>query len=295
MIIVRLMGGLGNQMFQYAAARALADRHGTCLKIDLSYFQAGHRGIAPREYALERFNIAATGATAAEIRRFTGRSGIPALDSLLRFGRKRGWLKNSRHLVSEDQPGLDFSRVPDDVYLDGYWQSESYFKGIEAALASELTVKEALTGADQALAGQMAATVSVSLHIRRGDYVNIPSINRIYGVCGLDYYSRAVAEVAARVERPHFFVFSDDCGWARENLKLDHPVTFVEHNGSEKSYRDLQLMSLCRHNIIANSSFSWWGAWLNRNAAKIVIAPIRWFSDERLDVRQIVPSRWILL
>ena len=130
------------------------------------------------------------------------------------------------------------------------------------------------------------------MHIRRGDYVSNPTTNKLHGTCSLEYYHNAVDIIAAKVSNPHFFIFSDDHEWARNNFKIDYPLTFVAHNNAGKNYEDMRLMSLCKHHIIANSSFSWWGAWLGSNPKKIVCAPRGWFKDKSLNTNDIIPSDW---
>ena len=147
-------------------------------------------------------------------------------------------------------------------------------------------------GLNAELASEIQATVSVGVHIRRGDYVANPIANQFHGVCSLEYYLAAIAKLKEEIGAPRFFVFSDDIGWARQNLRLPDPTTFVDHNGEAHDYEDLRLMSLCKHHIIANSSFSWWGAWLSNNPDKIVIAPERWFRDPSMDPRDLVPEGW---
>ncbi len=136
---------------------------------------------------------------------------------------------------------------------------------------------------------------SVSLHIRRGDYVSNKVTNQVHGVCDLNYYSHAISYIAERISNTHLFVFSDDPEWAKGNLKTEIPTFFVDNNRADKDYEDLKLMRQCKHNIIANSSFSWWGAWLNQNAGKIVIAPKKWFNDKSINTKDLIPEKWIRL
>lgn len=178
------------------------------------------------------------------------------------------------------------------VYLVGYWQSEKYFKNIEEILRSELTIKHNQGPDNQAMSCLINQTESVSLHIRRGDYVSNPISYQAHGICSLDYYRAAVETLTKTVKQPHFFIFSDDIEWAQENLKLDHPLTNVSNNGEVQDYEDLRLISHCKHHIIANSSFSWWGAWLCSHSQKIVIAPKKWFNNPKLNTRDLIPNEW---
>ena len=131
------------------------------------------------------------------------------------------------------------------------------------------------------------------MHVRRGDYVSDLKASNMLGALSLDYYHNAAQYVAARVANPTFFVFTDDPVWAKEHIRIDHPVIFVMHNRSNKAYLDMHLMSICRHNIIANSTFSWWGAWLNRNADKIIVAPRTWYRDTSYDTTDLIPEAWV--
>ena len=136
--------------------------------------------------------------------------------------------------------------------------------------------------------------LAVSLHVRRGDYVSDPKTKAILGVCSLDYYRAAIAHIAERIESPAFFVFSDDIAWAKANLEIPFPCEYVDHNQGQQSYNDMHLMSLCKHHIIANSSFSWWGAWLNPRKDKIVIAPENWFANNE-DAKDLIPPESVKL
>jgi len=183
-------------------------------------------------------------------------------------------------------------KSPDDVYLEGYWQSEKYFASTEGLLRREFTIRQSLSGRNQEMAARIAGCNTVSLHVRRGDYVSNPNASRVHGLCGADYYQAAVRRIAEIVPQPHLFVFSDDPEWAARNLHLDHPMTIVTGNDTQRDYEDLHLMSLCKHHIVANSSFSWWGAWLDTNPDKIVIVPARWFAREQHDTRDLFPPAW---
>ena len=288
MIIVRLIGGLGNQMFQYAAGRAVAHRNRTQLKLDVSALERD----AARSYRLHHFNIAASIATPDELARFTKRDLWSRISRrieryLLPPYKRSVFAQRFDHFVP------DILRVRGNVYLVGYWQSGKYFKDIEQIIRQDFTLRHAPDAENQKLARIIANTNSASLHIRRGDYVSNPVTYQYHGVCSLDYYRAAIETLTQTVKRPHFFVFSDDIEWARQNLRLDYPVTFVTHNGVEKDYEDLRLMSQCKHHVIANSAFSWWGAWLCTYPPKIVIAPQKWFNKADRDTSDLIPASWI--
>lgn len=297
MIIVRLAGGLGNQMFQYAAARRLASVHRTELKLDLSSLRRDSRSDTPREYELRHFNITADIATPAEIARILGSSSGSIGSALARLGRRVGLTKPNPHRFKEklfhfDRALLD---APDNTHLDGYWQSEKYFRDIEEVIRGELTVRSPLEGENHRLAQKIMGTTSVSVHVRRGDYLSNPAIRRIHPVCGPEYYRTCIDLLQKKVPDPHFYLFSDEPDWAESNLELRLPTTIIRHNGPRKSHEDLRLMSLCRHHIIANSSFSWWGAWLNNRREKTVLAPGKWFNDPEINTGDLIPDGWITL
>lgn len=290
MIIVHLMGGLGNQMFQYAAARQIAQRLRTTLKLDVSAYATDEL----RTYNLSPFNIQEQFVIPEEmaaIRR-------PDRDRLLRYSQRLsrmfrlpfGWRTIQENHVRPFDPRL--SKVFGNVYMKGYWQSEKYFADIRDIIRREFTVKSEPHAQNSAFAQMIGEVNSVSIHVRRGDYITNPQTNRFHGVSNLNYYQTSVAYLAARVGQPHFFVFSDDPDWCQANLQIPYPTTFVTNDGATKPHEDLRLMSLCKHNIVANSSFSWWGAWLNPNPEKIVCAPRRWFNDPNVDTRDLLPSDW---
>ena len=176
------------------------------------------------------------------------------------------------------------------IYLDGYWQNEKYFNDIEKVILKEFTLKNEFLIKNKKLKETIKNTNSISIHIRRSDYIKNKKTNEIHGVCTTDYYQKAIKKIIENNNNIHIFVFSDDILWAKNNLKFNFPISFIVGN---KDYEDLILMSLCKHNIIANSSFSWWGAWLNKNPKKIVIAPQRWFNNLNKNKQNPIPQKWI--
>ncbi|MFN8447792.1 MAG: alpha-1,2-fucosyltransferase [Anaerolineae bacterium] len=186
----------------------------------------------------------------------------------------------------------DFLNTPKDVYLQGYFQNERYFKSIESLIRQDFVVPTPFDSRNGEMAERIRRVQSVSLHIRRGDYATNAETRSIHGLLPLDYYQTAVQHIAKSVDQPHFFVFSDDPVWACDHLRLDFPLTVVDYNGAERDFEDMRLLSLCQHHIIANSSFSWWGAWLCENPDKIVCAPKRWLQDTRYDTDEVVPATW---
>ena len=289
MIVVKLIGGLGNQMFQYALGRSLADAHHCPLKLDIS----GFADYTLRRYELGDLNIRAEIASAQEIAAFH----MPGQDNryIARLRRLLGWMPSHRYMeksFSFNEEVLDLSPP---VYLDGYWQSEKYFTSIAKPLREDFSLLEGADEANQEMLERITQVNAVSLHVRRGDYVTNPHTASYHGLCSLDYYREAVAHIAAKVADPHFFVFSDDPEWVAENLRLDHPMTHVDINTPDKGVWDMMLMKACRHHVIANSSFSWWGAWLNSAEGKVVVAPRRWFNDASVNTNDLLPENWVRL
>lgn len=293
MIIANIIGGLGNQMFQYATGRALALARGQSLRLDIAGFaEYGlHQG-----FELQRiFHCDAEIATIADVRRILGWRAVPFIKRVLArpdFGALR-----NRGFVVEPHfhywPGI--RSVPDASYLHGYWQSEKYFIDASAVLRADFTFKQPMSRDNTAWADRIGRCTAVSLHVRRGDYASDPRTHATHGLCPLDYYHAAMRHVTECVEKPEFFVFSDDIAWARSNLDISFPVHYIDHNRAEESYNDMRLMSLCQHHILANSSFSWWGAWLNPRPDKVVVAPARWFANGNRSVDDLLPDGWVRL
>lgn len=289
MIIVKLMGGLGNQMFQYAAARSLSLRHGTELKLDLTFLAGDQAGNTPRTFELGHFNISAANASPQEIALLNGKESTARKTFLSRFypkGCRYGWYREKQFNVNPE-----FFLLPDNVHLEGYWQSERYFESMSETIRKDFTLKYSPAGLNLELAEEIRSVNSVSMHVRRGDYVSDEKTRMMHDVCDLEYYCRAEEKITQSVDEPQFYVFSDDPEWVAANLKLHHPARFVRHNQG-MAHEDLRLMSLCRHHVIANSSFSWWGAWLAGQSDRLVIAPQRWFNDSSMQVCDLVPARW---
>jgi hypothetical protein len=289
MIVAKIHGGLGNQMFQYAAGRALSIAHHETLSLDTNEFAnySLHQG-----YVLDRvFGLNTPRLSGTELRQLFGLRVLPTAQRLA--ARWPYWPLADKRIIIE--PHLDYwpgmLAVPPHAYLRGYWQSERYFQMHEDSIRSDFQFNKALHGYALQWSEHMKAVPSVSVHFRRGDYVSNQTNLAYHGTCSLDYYQRAVASIEAQVKRPEFFVFSDDIEWARQNFKLAHPVHFVDGNTGDASFLDMQLMSLCRHHIIANSSFSWWAAWLNNRKDKLVMAPSRWYVKWTTPVG-LIPDRW---
>jgi hypothetical protein len=289
MIIVRLAGGLGNQMFQYAAGMALAIRHRVPIRFD-RWTDKKRQLELPRVFGLDLPR-----ASQSEMGQVLGWCA----PSLVRRVMARPLFRSLRPASWVVEPHFHywpgFEAVGPVAYLDGYWQSARYFADIEPELRAQFRFAPPLDARSTELAAQMASCNSVSVHVRRGDFARDPTVQRVHGVDLSGYYPAAVAEILQRVPSPHFFVFSDEPEWAAHHLALPGEVTVVDHNRGADSYRDMQLMAACRHHIIANSTFSWWGAWLNPSPKKIVIAPRQWFRVATFDPKDLYCPGWIVL
>ncbi len=292
MIISNIIGGLGNQMFQYAAGRSLSLQRAQPLRLDLSGFDGYglHNGFELQQV----FDCPVEVANEADVRNVLGWQYPPMFRRVL----ARPWLVKFRRGGLVMEPHFHYwqglSEVPDDSYLVGYWQSEKYFQKIASVIRADFTFKSPLSGRNSELGQQIGQVSAVSLHCRRGDYVDSKKTNALLGLCSLDYYRAAIDYISRQVDNPNFFMFSDDIAWLKDNLHMDFPCHYVEHNHGRESYNDMHLMSLCQHHIIANSSFSWWGAWLNPRLDKIVIAPRRWFAKENNE-KDLLPQGWVTL
>ncbi len=293
MIVSRILGGLGNQMFQYAAGSAIAFKHNQLLLLDLKDFDGYplHNG-----FELDRiFNVEYREVTFHELKKLLW---IANFSYLIRIFKHR-FLKpiKPRVFIVESSfiDSSEFNKVQNDSYLYGYWQNERYFKSIESLIRLHFSFKLPLSGLNSELASSIQIGSSVSVHIRRGDYLSDKKTAALMSVCTSDYYAKAISLIAGKVKQPKFYIFSDDIDWVKQNIPIKYPCVYVNHNHGIESYIDMQLMSLCRHNIIANSSFSWWGAWLNKNPEKIVCAPKSWFVNNDSSGLDVVPDTWVTL
>lgn len=298
MIIAKSQGGVGNQLFQYALGRHLARRNDEPLKLDKRWFEDGKW-----PFYLDHFETDIRVADASDIR-----SVVPMGERGLRYGHKlsfnsqlmagtlfnyykehsrrpRSW---TTHAIYRWHFTPSILEIDGDAYLEGYWQSEKYFEAIEETLRDELSFSDSLEGEDRRIAEAMDDETAVSLHVRRGDYLQrdmqLP----------VEYYRRSIDKIREFVDDPQFYLFSDDHEWAKEKLQDVESITFVDHNGPEAAVADLQLMSSCDHHVIANSTFSWWGAWLNDDPEKTVFAPVVWHSNTNVlkNDLDVIPESW---
>lgn len=288
MIVVQLTGGMGNQMFQYSVGRHLAIKNKTVLKLDVSFFETYEW----HEYSLAPFCLEASIATEQELRGYKN-TNISLWQRFLKKFKIASDIKFAKIVESGLEFHPDVLDVPDNTYLEGYFQSEKYFDAIKAQIKKELSIKILPTPANQLIIDQIKSSNSVSLHIRRGVYASVPEVNKAHGLKPLAYYYDSLDFIKSKTNDFTVFVFSDDIVWAKENLKLETNHVFVDQNNDKTDYEDIRMMSLCKHNILANSTFSWWAAWLNENPEKIVIAPKVWYNDTSRNTQDLIPEGWV--
>lgn len=294
MIVVKLIGGLGNQMFQYAAGSALASLHDTKLYLDTSHLNIdSNNAYTKREFELGKLNINANIANQQILNNFNFNES----KWMLRL--KKTFPKFFKKIIFNEHH-FNFHKVffdmPATTYLNGYWQSEKYFLNIKHKLISEFSLLKNSSEKTFSIEQQIKKTNSVSIHVRRGDFVSLKSATNFHGNLKLDYYKEAVDIIKSKIENPTFFIFSDDINWCCNQFEFLESKFFVDSlNLNTSAHDELALMQLCKHNIIANSSFSWWGAWLNLNPDKICIAPKNWFAVKNLNTADLIPKTWIEL
>ena len=285
MVTVKLMGGLGNQMFQYAIGRSLAQDLGEKLFLDVSFYDMIHVNATARHYELHHLNIQGKLFTPGFISKYW--------KYFLNFIIKRCPTNYHNYVIEKN---LSYSPIiigdKKNPYLDGYWQCEKYFKHNEDLIRRDFQVVAPQSCVNKRWSDIILKSSSVCLHVRRGDYVTDSGANQIYGTRSTDYYDKAIAHISNYVDKPVFFVFSDDLEWTKTNLSIPYEVHYMDQNGPDEDYEDLRLMTQCKYYIIANSTFSWWGAWLGNYVDKIVVCPKNWFNDPDMKT-DIIPDSWV--
>lgn len=286
------MGGMGNQMFQYAAAKALSIKLGVPLKLDLSFLtdRTFRENFTYRDFELNHFNIEIDVATALESKYYGLKS-----EFCKAFNR---YILRKEAVVYFYEKTFAYNRrfesLPPNTYLEGYWQSEKYFKQIRSILLEDFTFVSTPDEVNSQILESIQSQESTSVHIRRGDFIANKVINEYHGICSIEYYNEAIRKIASSSSKPVFYFFSDDIEWVKTTFNdFAFECRFISNNTGANSFEDMRLMSACKNNIIANSSFSWWGAWLNQNPEKIVVAPKQWFSNKAIDTSDLIPEEWI--
>lgn len=279
MIIINLTGGLGNQMFQYAFGRYLSLKYNTVLK----YHFTNALFNTQRMFALDVYNTQATEATNEDLKNF-GIVQNKYINRILYLLDERYGIQFNKNIVTQRAPYIfneSLRNSPNNRYIQGYFADERYFKGVENVVINEFTSKKLLDKRNVGLIRDIKRSNSVSIHVRRGDLVTNKANAINNGFIGLEYYIYSINKIKKTISNPHFYVFSDDIPWCKKNLTmLMDKVIFINHNIGTDSYKDLLLMKECKHNILANSTFSRWGSYLNQNANKISIAPDSYFAQK---------------
>jgi hypothetical protein len=287
MIVVKVFQGLGNQMFQYALAKALQVRHNVTVKLDLTWFDMNSHH---RTCGLHQFNTNLEISTLEEI--YNVRNGIFPNRILNRLFRMSLFFKPyfKQPFFKENLSKLDknIKQITSRTYIEGYFTSEFFFEDVADVIRNDFTLKSQPSERNKLIIDQMMAESSVCLSVRRGDFVNNP----LHDVCSIDYFQRAVALINQKLSDPVFYIFSDDNDWVKHNLKLEQRHVYITHNYPD-FYEDLRLMQSCRHHIIPNSTFSWWAAWLCRHPDKIVIGPEIWLNTTEIDYSYFLPKTWL--
>ncbi|MGI4751461.1 MAG: alpha-1,2-fucosyltransferase [Janthinobacterium lividum] len=292
MIITNIISGLGNQLFQYAVGKQLALTNNTSLKLNISFFNNQNL----RSYKLDHFNIDATIIEPNELSKFLHFYTQKTLPYEI-FRKFIQLVPRKDRKLFEEQKDWDYDeqlfKVSSDAYISGYWQNYKYFENLKPEILKELAIKSTyLIGINKDLNTIKNSENAVSVHVRRGDYITDKAANHLMGVVPLSYYTDSINILNSKTEKPEFYFFSDDLHWVKENFK-GHNYHYIN---SGADYTDLHLMQNCKHNIIANSSFSWWGAFLNQNPDKIVIAPKNWVTNSEVNKRiEITFPSWIKL
>jgi len=290
MIILSLSGGLGNQMFQYAFGKKIAIINHCKLKLDINYYSTQHL----REFELMNYKINAEIAEKDEITQIRREQSMlqicrRKLNTFL-FPRYKNNIIQEKHFHFEKE----LLKIDHPVYIEGYWQSPLYFKGIENQILKEFVYRKPHSEYAKVIESDIRNRKDTcSIHFRRGDFVNNPTTNKVHGVCQLDYYLRAIKKLNTLKVISMFYIFSDEPQWVRENIDLNVPCILVDK--TQNLHEDLYLMQQCCHNIIANSSFSWWAAWLNLNPDKVIVAPKKWFEEKNALTADLFPANWILV
>ena len=288
MVIVQLKGGLGNQMFQYAAGKSLSIARGVPLKLDTRRLQ----GNSYRQYQLGAFNIHEETATEEEIKNLM-RSSL----STWLLMPIRPWIENRFFppmFFAEQNYTFDpmVLLLGGNVYIKGFFQSEKYFLDAVDIIVDNFKLKH-ISPKAHSFHQEIIGCNSVSVHLRRGDYISKPGNLEKYGVCSIEYYTGCLQRILNEGGSPKFYIFSDELDWVRANMSFPKGTTFVTRDGLNCDAEELFLMSACRQHITSNSTFSWWGAWLDREPTMVAYTPTTWFVSDERDCKDLVPHTWI--
>lgn len=297
MIIIKLAGGLGNQMFQYALGRKLSIENENPLFLDPSELK---NYSMPREYRLNRFYIEANivdedfsfNLLTRIMGGFRNKPYSHLTNKIFRMFPNQLFQEIKENKLSYNSSYLNISK---NSILYGYWQNERYFIDIRNTLLKDFLIKGDVSRKNQKYLDEITNKQAIAVHIRRGDYVNNKENLSIYSQCDESYYYSAINYITQNVQFPELFIFSDDMPWVRTNLNFSLPTTYIEGDCADQDIEELFLMTKCKYHVIANSSFSWWGAWLSNFPQQIVVAPKKWFIDDRMNAEFELPKKWHLI
>ncbi|MCF3648692.1 alpha-1,2-fucosyltransferase [Synoicihabitans lomoniglobus] len=301
MIITRLSGGLGNQMFQYAAGLALAAHHRTTLRLDVTRYHLDPEREPHNRYALAALNVGQHFAAAAEIEHVRGRRLSRSERLFLRlaclarlhFIRDRLTFVGHWHREPTRRHFPGFFEWPAPAYLDGMWQSPAYFAPIEDLIRQHFTLRYPLGEEARAIAADISSPGPTAfVHFRRGDYARNPIFAKTIGVLGVDYYRRAIEELRRAHPGVRLYVFSDEPSSIAAVFPSGFRFRIIHLAGGWRAHEELYLMSLFPHAILSNSTFAWWGAWLHPGRDRTVIAPTPWLLDRPAALTDLIPPSW---
>jgi len=290
MIISRIFQGLGNQLFQYAFGRAMSIRNKTELKLDATFYKDSeiteYGFTYKRDFEIARYNVEIVTATDNEINLYKGTSPGGIIDRV-----KHKFIKGKRpKVIHEDLSKFspEFNTIKGNLYLDGYFTSEEFFKDHAGIIRKEFTLKNQMSEVNNKWAGLMQSTNSVSISYRRGNFLNNP----LHETCFMQYYLDGLNEVhKLSTEEITVFIWSDDNDWTEKNFKPPFKCYYMTHNYPD-FHEDLRLMTRCKHHVIPNSTFSWWAAWLGEHESQIVVAPEKWLNSDEIYYDHVIPKRW---
>lgn len=290
MIATQISGGLGNQMFQYATARSLAAKHEAEVRLDLSWFDQTNNQEGSRFFELECFNFKQRSMDPSRyllVPHAYGRKGRILLRLGKPFKKKLNHYQEAHYYLNE--PVL---QAPDNSYLAGHWTTEKYFNDQRGTILNDFTwTSQLYEDSKKVLDNITSSETPVGVHVRRGDYVSSPTTNKYHGVMDIGYYHQAENILKKKFGKLQLFIFSDDQAWVKRNLKPTSTTSYVEIN--KKGSDDMRLLKECKHFVIANSTFSWWAAWLGQDPQKTVVAPKQWAQTTAIDTRDVVPKDWL--
>jgi hypothetical protein len=298
MVVIKLQGGLGNQMFQYAAAKSLALKHNAPVYLDLSFLKENKESntdFTARDFQLDVFKLNSHFADSRLTNKIFNKGFLNKISS--KFDKNKATIYMEQSFAFNQ----DWVNLKPPVYLSGYFQSEKYFSKTGNEVRTDFQFKYPVADEQNAeLLNAIVDSNAVALHIRRGDFISKKSTHDFHGVCSIDYYNEAIAKLKGQLQDLKIFVFADDLEWANEHIVKPHgnyAMLASFNSNPENSWKDMFLMSKCRHHIIANSSFSWWGAWLAYHPGQVVIAPKKWFNNapEFYNTKDLLPGNWITI